>query len=275
MLSFGDFKYHSSLINNAASDGPVSGETSRGEEIVVKLFSNEQNSQHSFETEAEVLLKLKGKKNICPCVGIKVAPSVSAIALQKYDTDLFYYAVEQKELSEKEAIKVFKEICKGVAQMHKSAIAHLDLKPENILVNTPTTSIAICDFGLSYVAPQKKISKKERKSIQVRNLGVRGSGHYVAPEVLNKENLYNPFAADIYSLGCVLLVLMTQRFPLISETGRFVLPPGVCVSASCEQLLHQMLTPHPQERPTIEELLAHPFLSHSPLSKLVKNLTRL
>ena len=86
---------------------------------------------------------------------------------------------------------VFRQIVSAVAAMHEKGISHGDLKPENILFDD-MWRIKVADFGMA---------TKDKECI-VR----RGTEGYVAPEC-DGLNPYDPFKADLFSLGAILFVL--------------------------------------------------------------------
>lgn len=90
--------------------------------------------------------------------------------------------------------------------LHNSGICHLDLKPENILLSVQEGqvishhNIRICDFGQSVIAPSNECLKLT---------GLCGSPGFFAPEmVTGKDPTYDGFAADVWSVGCVMLELI-------------------------------------------------------------------
>jgi len=73
-------------------------------------------------------------------------------------------------------------------------VAHLDLKLENLLLGDDY-GVKIADFDLSYKEGDSKIKSK-------------GTAIYGSPEIL-EGSCTEPMAADLYSLGLVLLLLAT------------------------------------------------------------------
>ena len=226
-----------------------------GKEVVVKVFQNANIDKISseFRREYNALQILKGKSNICQSVGIHVDNDCASIGLEKFDCDLFSYAFESgNQLNEAEIIPIFRKICNGVANMHQSGIAHLDLKPENILIRNNAQDIAICDFGMCHIS--------ESKIRTVVNVRARGTIQYIAPELALSPRSFNPYAADIFSLGCLLFVLVTSFFPNRNEEGKLILADQVCISAECAEFINYLLDQNAKRRPTIEKVLEHPFL---------------
>jgi serine/threonine protein kinase len=56
------------------------------------------------------------------------------------------YIENRSNMSEKQVLKLFFEVCLGVAQMHNVDITHRDLKLENVLIDD-SMALKLCDFG--------------------------------------------------------------------------------------------------------------------------------
>jgi len=79
--------------------------------------------------------------------------------------------------------------------LHKSGMMHRDLKPSNILVDS-SMNVRLCDFGLTRgVAVDNSLKRKQTRYICTR--------YYRPPEIILLQKSYD-YAADIWSLGCVL-----------------------------------------------------------------------
>jgi hypothetical protein len=98
------------------------------------------------------------------------------------------------------------DILLGLQLMHKNGFAHRDLKCENIMLTySGVQNRVICklgDFGFSMMTSCVDPIDYERL----------GSPHYVAPEVL-RGNGHDPFATDIWSVGCILYIMVERRMP--------------------------------------------------------------
>ena len=90
--------------------------------------------------------------------------------------------------------------------LEKNKIAHCDIKPENILVlNANTLQMKICDVG----------SCKVISSENIEEATIFGTVPFLAPELLRIKNKKiissNAFKSDVYSLGLVLLYIITNK----------------------------------------------------------------
>ncbi|KAF9226564.1 kinase-like protein [Gyrodon lividus] len=99
--------------------------------------------------------------------------------------------------------QAFIEILDGVQACHEQGVFHRDLKLENILCRKDGTGTLIADFGL---ATRKRVC---------REFGC-GTSYYMSPECLSRDFVYPhyfPRYTDIWSLGIILLAMVTGRPP--------------------------------------------------------------
>ncbi|XP_071695452.1 probable receptor-like protein kinase At5g24010 [Rutidosis leptorrhynchoides] len=148
-----------------------------------------------------------------------------------------------------------RQILSGLNYLHKRKVFHGDIKCANILVDV-TGSIKLADFGLG----------KE-------TLTLKSSPYWMAPEVVNNRSIKGyGLAADIWSLGCTVLEILTRRIPYspmeemqaLIRIGRGELPeiPNT-LSAEAHEFILKCLQVNPNNRPTAAQLLDLPFLKRA------------
>uniref|UniRef100_A0A0D9VXY6 Protein kinase domain-containing protein n=1 Tax=Leersia perrieri TaxID=77586 RepID=A0A0D9VXY6_9ORYZ len=93
-----------------------------------------------------------------------------------------------------------RQILKGLVYLHERNVVHRDIKCANILVHA-NGSVKLADFGLA----------KEMSKINMLR-SCKGSVYWMAPEVVNPRKTYGP-QADIWSLGCTVLEMLTRQIP--------------------------------------------------------------
>jgi serine/threonine protein kinase len=105
------------------------------------------------------------------------------------------------------ALKIFKQICKGVKAVHKEGIIHRDLKPENILFIDSLRIPKISDFGICFLRDLAEDTRITRTTETV------GPKDFTAPELEgwkpDVEDISPP--ADIYSLGKIFYYMLEGR----------------------------------------------------------------
>lgn len=127
-------------------------------------------------------------------------------------------------IDERRLKQILKQLCAVLYYLHQSNYIYYDLKPENILVNIVANNpqIKLIDFGLA------------EYQLTDLNIEVKGTAHYIAPELLKKE--HHDHTVDLYSLGILLYRIVYGRFPFTTEgeveiykahiEQEFVFPPS-------------------------------------------------
>ncbi len=159
-----------------------------------------------------------------------------------------------------------RQILNGLSYLHNRDIINRDIKGANILVDNKGT-IKISDFGISKKLEATNIlnganNNKHRPSLQ-------GSVFWMAPEVV-KQTSYTR-KADIWSLGCLVVEMMTGTHPFpdctqlqaIFKIGGSKAAPTMPEHASAEAqlFLSQTFEIDHNKRPSADQLMLSPFLS--------------
>ena len=121
--------------------------------------------------------------------------------------DLFDKIAVQGPLKEDEGRHLFGQILTAVAHCHGSGVCHRDIKPENVLMTSDGVA-KLSDFGLGAM-------QEDGQDLGAMTT-VCGTPNYAAPEVINKVP-YDGCAADIWSLGVVLYVILAGCLPFDEE----------------------------------------------------------
>ena len=179
-------------------------------------------------------------------------------------------ADKDQSFSEKEAVKIFKQLMKAVSYCHSQGICHRDLKPENIIFlnQEPNSPIKIIDFGLSKIFGELKPIMKGNK-IEKNLFSLRvGTAYYMAPEVLqgNYDN-----KCDIWSCGVILYIMLCGYPPFDGDTENDILKAiskkkysfpeeeWKSVSDEAKDLIKHMLC-DADKRYNAENVLNHPWI---------------
>ncbi|XP_059152888.1 testis-specific serine/threonine-protein kinase 1-like [Physella acuta] len=172
--------------------------------------------------------------------------------------DLLDYIKRRGALEENVAGHVFAQVCQGVAYLHGREICHRDLKCENILLRRDMTAI-LSDFGFSRTLPNNSFLSST----------YCGSAAYASPELLRGKP-YRPLQSDIWSLGCIVFIMVTGQMPFYDKNtkkmmyrqlkGKVNFPEQRHVSDSCKSLISGTLEPNSDLRHNISSMLAHPWL---------------
>ncbi|KAL4781685.1 kinase-like domain-containing protein [Aspergillus varians] len=205
--------------------------------------------------------------------------------------ELFHQIVRLTYFSEDLSRHVILQVAKAIEYLHEtSGVVHRDIKPENLLFYptdfTPSKNpkprqpgdedkvdegefipgkgaggigvIKIADFGLSKVIWDSQ------------TMTPCGTVGYTAPEIV-KDERYSK-SVDMWALGCVLYTLLCGFPPFYDESIQvltekvargqytFLSPWWDDISKSAKDLISHLLTVDPDERYSIKQFLAHPWI---------------
>jgi serine/threonine protein kinase len=168
--------------------------------------------------------------------------------------------------------KMFQQILSGLLFLHNQGIAHRDLSLENILYDDETNTFAICDFGMAL----RVLRDPETQAfLPLANAPVCGKDGYIAPELWRREPTVDLYAADVWSMGVMLFMVLTGSAPmqratewdpyyqLISNNRLMDLFCGMSLDSSLSEglmLVQTILNPISQARPSAAQLLSNGWL---------------
>lgn len=195
-------------------------------------------------------------------------------------------------------------IAVGIAAIHSEGFIHRDIKTANILVNEQADICKIADLGVSrplhrrhreqfdgddsasHISMGSEKTKVSKLSVSSIGPAVSilsgyterpGTNAYSSPEALVSGD-YN-VSADIFSIGCVLLEMLTLEMPpelshgstesVVPILARKMLdahgpPSGTrTTTAELHEICHAMLNPKAALRPSAKEVALRPFLRDS------------
>jgi polo-like kinase 1 len=151
------------------------------------------------------------------------------------------------------------QILDALKYLHTHRIIHRDLKLGNLFLNDKM-EIKLGDFGLA----AKLDFEGERKKT------ICGTPNYIAPEILEGKTGHS-YEVDIWSLGVICYTLLIGKPPFetndVKTTYRrirmnaYSFPEHVTISPNAKDLITRILNTNPAKRPTIDEILDHPFMS--------------
>lgn len=159
------------------------------------------------------------------------------------------------------AIKVAKQIARGLAHAHERGVVHRDLKSSNVILvaeDDEAEVVKLLDFGLAQIRGQERLTQAGV---------VLGTPHYMAPEQFVGKNL--DARTDLYALGVILYEMLSGNLPFDTpsieaiRTSHMEKPPPSLTGGSAarvgrplEALVMRLLAKRPDERfPSARALL--------------------
>ncbi|KAL9553167.1 hypothetical protein MBANPS3_003417 [Mucor bainieri] len=176
--------------------------------------------------------------------------------VRRTSCDLFECIEQHKHFDEALAKTIFRQIADCVAYLDCVGICHRDIKDENIVIDQDY-QVKLIDFGSSVILPRHSATSK-------RKLFTRfyGTVSFASPEILTSQP-YRAEPAEIWSLGVLLFTLLFGEIPFPDSKsaveGR-IMKPKIHVSNQCKHLIYSLLEKNPEHRPTIHQVLTHPWL---------------
>jgi mitogen-activated protein kinase kinase kinase len=203
--------------------------------------------------------------------------------------------LEHGRIEDETVIMVYAlQMLEGLAYLHQARIVHRDIKPENVLLDHNGV-IKYVDFGAAKViarqgqtmmaqpepSPLKQDQKAGKDGQQQGGKGgqpqktMTGTPMYMSPEVIRGEAPPNSRffgAADIWSLGCVILEMATGRRPWATLDNEWAImyniaqgnppqqPTEEQLSDGGRNFLRKCFERDPAKRPSAAELLQDPWI---------------
>jgi tetratricopeptide (TPR) repeat protein/serine/threonine protein kinase len=118
---------------------------------------------------------------------------------------------DQQQLSIRERLALFVEVCAAVQHAHQKGIIHRDLKPSNVLVvsHDGRPLVKVIDFGVAKAVGQQLTDK----TVYTHFAQLIGTPLYMSPEQAGESGLDVDTRSDIYTLGVLLYELLTGTTP--------------------------------------------------------------
>jgi hypothetical protein len=168
-------------------------------------------------------------------------------------------------LDEKFIIPIARELAEGLRAIHDAGIIHRDVKAANVLIQEEGR-LQICDFGVAGILQ----SKMDKRSTWI------GTPHWMPPEMFSaRGGSTHQYGSelDVWAYGCTLYEIATgnppnaglrERMQIGRSLGRSI--PRLDGSRYTEELKDLVafsLESDPATRPTMSNILSHPYIADS------------
>ncbi|TGJ80492.1 hypothetical protein E0Z10_g8270 [Xylaria hypoxylon] len=180
--------------------------------------------------------------------------------------------LEHGRIEDEQVVMVYAlQLLEGLAYLHESHIAHRDIKPENILLDHHGV-IKYVDFGAAKVIARQGRTLVQGVAPSEANKSMTGTPMYMSPEVITGDKPGHDGAVDIWSLGCVILEMVTGRRPWsnldnewaimynIAQGNPPQLPGPDQLSPQGIDFLNRCFVRDPKKRASAVELLQHEWI---------------
>ncbi|XP_036374393.1 serine/threonine-protein kinase pim-1-like [Megalops cyprinoides] len=175
-----------------------------------------------------------------------------AMVLERVDPckDLWSYMDDRgAELNEEEARSVTVQLLQALRHCEERGVVHRDVKPDNILLRTDTGQLKLIDFGCSDALKDEAYDD------------FSGTPEYLPPEWF-EEHRFLAGPGTVWSVGVTLFKLVCGTLPFKTFTRESMsrLHYKAGLSPELRDFIGWCLRPRPEERPSLEMLLCHPWL---------------
>jgi eukaryotic-like serine/threonine-protein kinase len=162
-----------------------------------------------------------------------------------------------RALPVEEAMRVGREIARGLGKAHETGVVHRDLKPDNVIVGAD--AVKILDFGLAKATEGSTASTEDDTEVRTGRGKLLGTPAYMSPEQAKGKTV--EARSDIFSFGIVLYEMVTGMRPFVGDTWQETIiavcrgshvpaikrAPGI--PADLDKLIESCLAKEPEDRP--------------------------
>lgn len=254
-------------------------------------FQNSTDAQRTFR-EIMYLQELHDHPNIVRIVDVlKAENNVDIYIVTDFMESDLHAVIKAGILEEVHKQYIIFQLVSTLRYMHSGDLIHRDIKPSNILLNSDS-SMKLCDFGLA-----RSVHSSAPDAPSPVMTDYVATRWYRSPEILFGSPTYTK-GVDVWAVGCMLGEMMCGRplfagtstldqlerilaytgFPNLEDIEGTCSPyavsmldslqkkksslvfPTTCSAASID-FVNRCLQFNPKRRPSMAQLLTHPFLS--------------
>lgn len=185
-------------------------DTKIDEEVALKFINAEIAAEakiiERFRNELKVTRKIT-HRNVCRMYDISEDGKSLFITMEYIPgEDLGNMLGRLGRLPLEKAFPIARQVCEGLAEVHRLGVVHRDLKPKNIMIDRDGNA-KIMDFGLA----------RTPHGIKLTEVGqIIGTPAFMSPEQVNGENVDQ--RSDIFALGILMFAMLTEKLPFEADT---------------------------------------------------------
>lgn len=233
------------------------------------------------------VLEILSHPNVVQYYGVEVHRERVFIFMEYCEGGSLARLLEYGRIEDETVTQIYSlQMLEGLAYLHQSGVVHRDIKPENILLDHLGV-IKFVDFGAAKVMSQtsKFMDGSLASSVDSDGTGstdssgqrtrigsLKGTPMYMSPEVITGKGRGRHGSMDIWSIGCVILEMVTGRRPWANLDNEWAImyhiaanhvpqmPADDQASPECKMFLLRTLERDPARRPSAMELLSDPWI---------------
>jgi eukaryotic-like serine/threonine-protein kinase len=252
----GRYRIHALLARGGMADVYRAHDERLGRDVAVKVL-REVEHQERFAVEARTLARLN-HPNLVALLDAGTHGDAAYLVLELLGGETVATLLQAGPLGPERSAEIGVAVGGALAYIHEREIVHRDVKPSNLMLDDRGT-VRLADFGIARLIGGASLTGTQQTV---------GTMAYLAPEQLRGELVTS--AADVYSLGLVLLECLTGRrvfegTPVEAGMARLASDPSIPASLPppWRPLLASMTAGDARYRPSAEQV-AHRLQGREP-----------
>ena len=186
-----------------------------GVKVIHTDYAGREDLLARFDREARAMSRVRSDHVVDVVDVLRTPDGRPCIAVELLEgRDLEQYLEEKTKLSVREALPLFRQMCRGLAAAHAQGVVHRDLKPSNLFLSSDPgggVTLKILDFGVA-----KQLGNDDNKLTGTG--AIVGTPAYMAPEQARGAIDVNA-SADVYAAGAVLYRMLTGKPPYDDDSS--------------------------------------------------------
>ena len=181
-------------------------------------YARDHDSRERFTQEARAGARIKSEHVVeVVSAGVDDDTGIPWLAMELLDGEELSERMKRlHRLPPSDVLEIFRQLCHGLGEAHRTGLIHRDLKPENIFVatsrrqNVPFT-VKILDFGVAKLALENATQMDGTRPV--------GTPRWMAPEQ-SEHSGHVTAATDVWALGLIAFYLLTGKYYWRSANAR-------------------------------------------------------
>lgn len=271
--SIADFEFLELLGTGNFSEIIHVRERRTGKEFALKKLEkarvNQLKKQADVMMEKHALTRLKNVKGV-----------VHLYETFKDDLDLYFLTdkVNGTELwslckvfgmREIEARYYLRQVLTTLCTVHELGIIHRDLKTENVMITNEAETVLI-DFGTAKDTQHPEVEVPGNSMRKKKFENFVGTPYFMAPECINNKD--STFKSDVWSFGCMTYYVLVGYPCFQGGSDYLIFTKSLAldykypehISETAKDFISSTLKLSQDDRPTLQELKNHEFISKAP-----------